>query len=102
MRREEMHRGDLVLPVLAAANRDPSRFPDPDRLDVARQPNHHVAFGRGHHYCAGAPLAHLEGQITFRILLAECRTLELATADMRHHENFNLRGYSRLPLRLSA
>ena len=99
---KRMHRGDLVLPVLAAANRDPSHFHDPDRLDVTREPNHHLAFGHGHHYCAGAPLARLEGRIAFTTMLAECQTLELATAELRHHENFNLRGYSHLPIRLSA
>jgi cytochrome P450 len=97
-----IQRGDLVLAVLAAANRDPGCFPDPDRLDVTRQPNHHLAFGHGHHYCAGAPLARLEGHIAFTTLLAECQTLELGTTELRHHENFNLRGYSNLPIRLSA
>jgi cytochrome P450 len=99
---KQIHRGDLVLPVLAAANRDPSHFPDPDRLDVTREPNHHLAFGHGHHYCAGAPLARLEGRIAFTIMLTECQTLELATAELRHHENFNLRGFSNLPIHLSA
>jgi cytochrome P450 len=99
---KRIRRGDLVLPVLAAGNRDPSHFPDPDRLDVAREPNHHLAFGHGHHYCAGAPLARLEGRIAFTSLLTACQTLELATGELRHHENFNLRGYSNLPIRLSA
>ena len=94
--------GDLVLPVLAAANRDPSHFPHPDRLDVAREPNHHLALGHGHHYCAGAPLARLEGRIAFTTLLAECQTIEMATTELRHHENFNLRGYDNLPIRLST
>ena len=99
---KQIRRGDLVLPVLAAANRDPSHFSDPDHLDVTRQPNHHLALGHGHHYCAGAPLARLEGCITFTTLLAECKTIELVTTELRHHENFNLRGYSNLPIRLSA
>jgi cytochrome P450 len=92
----------VPLPVLAAANRDPSHFPDPDRLDVTRQPNHHLAFGHGHHYCAGAPLARLEGRIAFILMRTECRPLELAPGALRHHENLNLRGYSNLPIRLSA
>jgi pimeloyl-[acyl-carrier protein] synthase len=99
---KRIRRGDLVLPVLAAANRDPSHFPDPDRLDVTREPNHHLAFGHGHHYCAGAPLARLEGRIAFTIILKDCPTLELATTELRHHENFNLRGYSNLPIRRST
>jgi cytochrome P450 len=99
---QQIRRGDLVLPVLAAANRDPGHFPEPDHLDVSREPNHHLAFGLGHHYCAGAPLARLEGHIAFTILLTEIQTLELTPAELRHHENFNLRGFSNLPIRLSA
>jgi len=98
---QRIRRGDLVLPVLGAANRDPAHFPDPDRLDVTRQVSHHVAFGHGHHYCVGAPLARLEGRLAFGALLTTCQTLELATTDLYHHENFNLRGYRTLPLRLS-
>jgi cytochrome P450 len=99
---QPIRRGDLVLPVLAAANRDHGHFPEPDRLDVTRQPNHHLALGHGHHYCAGAPLARLEGRIAFTLMLTACRTLELAPGALRHHENFNLRGYSHLPIRLST
>ena len=99
---KQIRRDDLVLPVLAAANRDPHHFPDPDRLDVTRPPAQHVAFGHGHHYCAGAPLARLEAHIAFTTLFTACRTLELATTELRHHENFNLRGYSQLPIRLST
>jgi cytochrome P450 len=87
---------------LAAANRDPRHFPDPDRLDVTRHTTQHLAFGHGHHYCAGAPLARLEARMAFTTLLTTCRTLELATTELRHHENFNLRGYSQLPIRLST
>ena len=54
------------------------------------------------HYCAGVPLARLEGCIVFTLMLTECRTLELVPGTLQHHENFNLRGYSSLPIRLSA
>ena len=94
--------GDLVLPVLGAANRDPAHFPDPDRLDVTRLVSHHVAFGYGHHYCVGSSLARLKGRLVFGALLKTCQTLELTTTDLRHHENFNLRGYRTLPMRLSG
>jgi cytochrome P450 len=95
-------RGQLVLPVLAAANRDPAHFPDPDRFDVARHPNLHVAFGHGHHHCVGAELARLEGRVAFTTLLTELKVLELLPVDLSHRENFNMRCYQTLPIRLSA
>ena len=98
---QRIRRGDLVLPVLGAANRDPAQFPDPDRLQVTRHVSHHAAFGHGHHYCVGAPLVRLEAFLTFKALLTMCQALELASTDLKHHENFNLRGYQTLPIRLS-
>jgi cytochrome P450 len=62
--------GTLITLCIGAANRDPSQFPDPDRLDVGRQPNRHLAFGAGIHACAGMSLARLEGQIAIGRLLA--------------------------------
>lgn len=62
--------GDLVTLCIGAANRDPAQFPDPDRLDVARNPNRHLAFGAGIHACAGMSLARIEGQIAISRLLA--------------------------------
>lgn len=69
--------GDLVLVSLAGANRDSQAFPDPDRLDITRQENAHLAFSRGAHYCLGAPLARLEGQIAFNTLLRRLPTIRL-------------------------
>ena len=97
-----IRRGQLVLPILGAANRDPAHFPDPDRFDVSRHPNFHLAFGHGHHHCVGAELARVEAHIAFRILLTELNTLELRPVDLRHRENFNMRCYQNLPIRLSA
>jgi hypothetical protein len=97
-----IRRGQLVLAVMAAANRDPAHFPEPDRFDAFRQENFHLAFGHGHHHCVGAELARLEARIAFTILLTELETLELVPTDLRHRENFNMRCYQTLPVRLSA
>ena len=64
-----IQKGSRVVAVLAAANRDPNRFPDPDRLDLLRPDNRHLAFGWAAHFCFGAPLARMEGQIAFNMLL---------------------------------
>jgi cytochrome P450 len=71
-------RGDVVIAILGAADRDPARFPEPDALDLERQDNKHVAFGRGSHYCLGAPLARLEGEIAIATLLRRLADLRLA------------------------
>jgi hypothetical protein len=62
--------GETVVAVLGAANRDPGQFPDPDRLDLARAPNRHIAFGGGIHFCLGAPLARIEARVAIAALLA--------------------------------
>jgi hypothetical protein len=94
--------GQLVLAVLGAANRDPVHFPDPERFDAARHPNFHLAFGHGHHHCVGSELARLEARLAFTILLTELGTLELLPAVLRHRENFNMRCFQTLLVRLTA
>jgi cytochrome P450 len=84
--------GQGVITLLAAANRDPERFPDPDQLDITRPDNQHLTFSHGIHYCLGAALARLEGQETFKALTQRFPTLEL-TAEPVHREHFGLRGY---------
>ncbi len=70
-------KGEMVLVVMAAANHDPERFPEPDTLDITRTDNKHLAFGRGIHFCLGAPLARMEGQIAIGTLLQRMPNLRL-------------------------
>jgi cytochrome P450 len=94
--------GSLAFIVLAAANRDPAHFPNPERFDVARDPNEHVAFGEGIHFCLGAPLARLEGAIAIESMLDKFLHLQLANpqAKLEYRGSMALRGLSEL--RLSA
>jgi cytochrome P450 len=75
---ETIRRGEGVIVILGSADRDPSRFPDPDTLDFAREDVKHLAFGRGSHYCLGAPLARLEAEVALRTLLRRLPGLRLA------------------------
>jgi hypothetical protein len=97
-----IRRGQSVVAVLAAGNRDPERFPNPDLLDVKRGDKGHLAFGWAAHFCFGAPLARIEGQIAFSTLLRRLKNLELASEDFGWRENFGLRGLSSLPVRFEA
>ena len=74
-------RGDFVIPVIGAANRDGGRFPEADELDLARADSKHVGFGRGPHFCLGAPLARLEAEIALETLLRRLPNLQLAIAE---------------------
>jgi cytochrome P450 len=91
-----------VIAVMGAANRDPARFPDPDRLDLSRPNNRHVAFGWAAHFCFGAPLARIEGQIAFRSLLGKLPSLELEDRPLVWRENLGLRGLTALPVTFAA
>jgi cytochrome P450 PksS len=90
----------LVYLVLASANRDESRFERPDELDVAREPNRHLAFGDGIHFCLGAPLARLEGRIALERLFSRFPDLRLAVPpdQLRWNPGLNLRGLRELPV----
>ena len=78
LRGQTIRRGDTVIVILGSADRDPERFPEPDTLDFARDDVKHVAFGRGSHYCLGAPLARLETEIALTTLLRRLPGLRLA------------------------
>jgi len=88
--------------VMGAANRDPERFPDPDRLDVTRADNRHVAFGWAAHFCFGAPLARIEGQVVLETLLRRLPELQLEPGPLVWRQNLGLRGLTALPVAFGA
>ena len=92
-------KGEMVMPFIAAADRDPAQFPDPDRLDLARADNRHIAFGWGIHFCLGAPLARVEGQIAIGTLARRLPNLALATDKLEYRPSLTLRGLKTLPVR---
>ncbi|HTT76641.1 MAG TPA: cytochrome P450 [Candidatus Binataceae bacterium] len=96
----EIPSGSLAFILLAAANRDPAKFPHPELFDIGREPNEHVAFGEGIHFCLGAPLARLEGAIAIESILKKFPRLQLAKPDARleYRGSMALRGLSKLPL----
>lgn len=93
---KEIKAYQLVFAVLAAANRDPEVFPDPERLDITRSPNPHLAFGDGIHFCLGAPLARLESRIALKALLDRFPRLRLAEEKPLWRPTYPLRGLQRL------
>lgn len=95
-------KGHDVIVLIAAVNRDPTQFPDPDQLDIRRTDNRHLTFSGGSHFCLGAPLARLEGQIAIATLLRRFPSLELETDEPEWRETFTLRGLKRLPLRVAT
>jgi pimeloyl-[acyl-carrier protein] synthase len=97
-----MRKGNQVIASLAAANRDPARFRDPDELDIGREDNHHLSFSAGIHFCLGAPLARVEGQAAIGAMTRRFATMELATDDVEWRPTVTLRGPARLPVRHAA
>jgi cytochrome P450 len=104
--REDTPFGGRVIPrdrpvmcMIAAANRDPERFPDPDRFDITRDDNEHLAFGGGAHFCLGAHLARLEAQIAIGQLVQRFPGLELRSSDLEWGRSL-FRVLGRLPVRL--
>jgi cytochrome P450 len=95
-----IRRGDLVQLMLGAANRDPVQFPDPDRFDLTRRDNRHLAFGLGPHFCLGAALARMEGHVVLGTLLRRLPDLRLATDHLEYRPNLAFHGLTALPLSL--
>jgi cytochrome P450 PksS len=98
-----LRRGEAVLPMLASANLDPARFEEPERLDLARSPNPHVAFGTGAHFCLGAQLARVEAQVVLEKLFARYPNLGLAVpgSELRYVGRLGMRALRVLPVRLT-
>lgn len=95
---KRIRKRQAVIAVMGAANRDPERFPDPDQLDITRTDNRHVAFGWAAHYCFGAPLARIEGQIAFGTILRRLQNLRLDPQPLVWRHNLGLRGLLGLPV----
>ena len=97
-----IRKGQAVMAVMAAANRDPERFPDPDRFDVARADNRHLAFGYAAHFCFGAALARVEGQEVFEAIVRRLPDLQLQPLPLVWRNNLGLRGLTALPVKFQA
>jgi cytochrome P450 len=95
---KHIRKRQAVMAVMAAGNRDPAQFPDPDRLDLMRPNNRHLAFGWAAHFCFGAPLARIEGHVAFSTLLRRLRNVALDPQPLVWRQNLGLRGLTALPV----
>jgi pimeloyl-[acyl-carrier protein] synthase len=99
---KQIRKRQAVIAVMGAGNRDPERFPDPDRLDITRKDNRHLAFGAAAHFCFGAPLARIEGQIALGTLLRRLPNLRLQEGPLTWIPNLGFRGLTRLPVAFTS
>ncbi len=98
----EIPAGNLVMMMLGSANRDETRFPDPDTFDIERNTQGHLGFGFGNHFCLGASLARLEGTIAIAQLIERLREPKLATPEVEYHGSFLIRGPATLPIEFES
>src|SRR5271167_3891425 len=98
MRDKVMRKDDRIRWFISSANRDPNVFADPDRFDITRQPNPHVAFGNGVHHCLGATLARVEGQEVFKALAERFPGLEIETEELDYQPSITFRSLKSLPV----
>jgi cytochrome P450 len=101
LRGKQIKKGQRLLLIQSAANHDPERFADPDSLDITRQPNPHVAFGYGIHFCLGAPLARVETAITINTILQRLPKLRLTADALEWHPTIVSRALKALPVAFS-
>jgi hypothetical protein len=95
----EFGKGELIVALIGAANRDPEMFSDPDRMDVTRERLRPLSFGGGLHFCIGAQLARIEAEVVFSTLLRRMPGLTLAERALpQWRESFTLRGLTTLPV----
>ena len=101
-RGKRIHRGDVMVVALNAANHDPEKFEEPERFDPLREKNPHLAFGMGIHFCLGAPLARLEGEIAISSLLSRFGNIRLAVdeSELAWRPGMIVRGVKELPVSL--
>ncbi len=99
---KRIRKRQAVIAVMAAGNRDPERFPEPDRLDISRTDNRHLAFGWAAHFCFGAALARIEGQTAFELMLRRLGDWTLEPGPLVWRTNLGLRGLTKLPIRFKA
>jgi cytochrome P450 len=98
---KRLREGESLMLMYGAANRDPGQFTDPDRLILGRQPNRHMAFGRGPHFCVGAPLARLEAQVAFETILSKLTDIQLPDGELRWRPSMAMRGLESLEVEYS-
>jgi pimeloyl-[acyl-carrier protein] synthase len=98
MRGKTLHAKDRIRWFISPANRDPEKFADPDKFDITRWPNQHVAFGNGVHHCLGATLARVEGQEVFRALAERFPNLRMQAEDLEYQPSITFRSLKSLPV----
>lgn len=97
---KQLRAGERVFIMVNAANRDPRKFPDPERFDIRRQPNPHLTFNTGAHFCLGAPLARAEAITALNLFLAAFQSIEIIGSEPEYMDTMVMRGVKSLPIRV--